>query len=95
MAVADLPVRDTLSHEIVELRRLGHQYQVEASQLLRAGRPGWEAWFEAGLELKRTAERLRAAAGQAMEPPPPITRQPVVAKPVSPRSPVTRYPYAK
>jgi len=77
------------------LRRLGHQYQVEASLLLRAGRPGWEAWFEAGLELKRTAERLRAAAGLAMEPPAPVIRQPVIGKTASAQRPVTRYPYAK
>jgi hypothetical protein len=49
--------------EAGELERLGHEYQVQASQLLRSARAGWEAWFEAGLELKRAAQRLRLISG--------------------------------
>jgi hypothetical protein len=77
------------------MQRLGHQYQVQASQLLRSGRPGWEAWFEAGLELKRAAERLQEVTSQALERPSPIIRQPVVAQQSSPRGTVPRSPYAR
>jgi hypothetical protein len=89
------PLRDELAQELIELQRLGHQYQVQASQLLRSGRPGWEAWFEAGLELKRAAERLQAVTSQTVGRSSPITRQPVVRQHTSPQGTVSRYPYAR
>jgi hypothetical protein len=52
------PTPENLEREVRDLEKLGHEYQVRASVLLRSGRPGYEAWFEAGLELKRAAQRL-------------------------------------
>ncbi len=52
-------IRERLVREVQELERVGREYQIQASVLLRSGRPGGDAWFDAGLELKRTAQRLR------------------------------------
>ena len=53
-------VREALAQEIQDLDRLGHEYQAHASNRLRSGLADYEAWFEAGLELRRSANRLRA-----------------------------------
>lgn len=77
-----------LAHEVSELERLGHEFQVLASGLLRSGRPGWEAWFDAGLELKRAAQRLRVIAPHAPAlrpvafPKKPATKEPAAPRPV-------------
>ncbi len=65
-----MAVREQVAREASELERLGHTYQVQASGLLRSGRIGWEAWFEAGLELKRAAQRLRLVIRQGIVGPP-------------------------
>ena len=46
---------------VAEIYRLGEEglrLQVEASRMARESRPAFEAWFEAGLMLRRTSERL-------------------------------------
>jgi hypothetical protein len=46
---------------VAEIYRLGEEglrLQVEASRMAREVRPEFEAWFEAGLMLRRTSERL-------------------------------------
>src|SRR5437879_9115376 len=44
--------------EIFRLGEEGLRLQVEASRMARESRPAFEAWFEAGLMLRRTSERL-------------------------------------
>ena len=89
-------IRDQLAEEADELERLGHQYQVQASGLLRSGRAGWEAWFEAGLELKRAAQHLRLITQPGVPLPALSASRTITAKPpaaASRRAPM--YPYAK
>jgi hypothetical protein len=46
---------------VAEIYRLGEEglrLQVEASRMARESRPAFDAWFEAGLMLRRTSERL-------------------------------------
>lgn len=98
---AELPdtrseIHDQLAEEADELERVGHQYQVQASGLLRSGRPGWEAWFEAGLELKRAAQRLRLIIQPGVPLPALSASRTIIAKPpaaASRRAPM--YPYAR
>lgn len=59
MIVTDLD--PSIAAEILELERAAHRLLVHASTTLRAGRPGWEPWFEAGMELQEAAKRLRQA----------------------------------
>ena len=46
--------------EICWLGEQGLSLQVQASRLARESRPEHEAWFEAGLILRRASERLAA-----------------------------------
>jgi hypothetical protein len=64
-AVADAPdaagPAASVAMLVAEVYRLGEEglrLQVEASRMARESRPAFEAWFEAGLMLRRTSERL-------------------------------------
>jgi hypothetical protein len=60
VSAADLGA--ALADEIGRLDKEGHRLQVLASRMARDTRPEFEAWFEAGLLLRRTSERLAEIA---------------------------------
>lgn len=89
-------MRERFNHEVSALEELGHQYQVQASILLRSGRPGSDVWFDAGLELKRAAERLRSAIGLSIRSLSPEAPEPNAGKGGKyPPPAVPAYPYAR
>lgn len=89
-------MRERLNHEVSALEELGHKYQVQASILLRSGRPGSDVWFDAGLELKRAAERLRSAIRLSIRSLSPEAPEPDAGKgPKDPRPAVPAYSYAR
>ena len=47
-----------LAAEVCRLDEEGRELQIRASRLARDTRPEFEAWFEAGLLLRRAGERL-------------------------------------
>ncbi len=49
-----------LADEIGRLDKEGHRLQVVASRMAQEAGPEFDAWFEAGLALRRTSERLTA-----------------------------------
>jgi len=55
METASVPA---LVSEICWLSEQGLSLQVQASRLAQESRPEYEAWFEAGLILRRASERL-------------------------------------
>jgi hypothetical protein len=52
----------TLAAEVCRLDEEGRELQIRASRLARDARPEFEAWFEAGLALRRVSERLAEIA---------------------------------
>ena len=48
----------TLADELSRLDEEGRQLQILASRMARDARPEFEAWFEAGLLLRRASARL-------------------------------------
>jgi hypothetical protein len=70
--VAELPYRAStvsaadlgaaLADEVGRLEEEGHRLQVLASRMAQDARREFEAWFEAGLLLRRASERLAEIA---------------------------------
>lgn len=57
-AVSAADLGAALADEVGRLDEEGHRLQVLASRMAQDARPEFEAWFEAGLLLRRTGERL-------------------------------------
>ena len=53
-----------LVDEIGRLDEEGRRFQLLASRMARDSRPGFDAWFEAGLLLRRTNTRLAEITGR-------------------------------
>ncbi len=61
-AVSAADLAGALADEIGRLDEEGRRLQVVASHMARDTRPEFEAWFEAGLLLRRASERLAEIA---------------------------------
>lgn len=57
-AVSAAGLGAALADEVGRLDEEGHRLQVLASRMAQDARPEFEAWFEAGLLLRRASERL-------------------------------------
>ena len=53
-----LDLEPALSAEMSRLDEEGRRLQLEASRMAQESRPEYEAWFEAGLLLRRASDRL-------------------------------------
>lgn len=61
-AVTAADIGAAIADEIGRLDEEGHRLQILASRMARDARPEFEAWFEAGLLLRRASERLAEIA---------------------------------
>jgi len=57
-ALRVLDLEPALAAEMSRLDEEGRRLQLEASRMAQESRPEYEAWFEAGLLLRRASDRL-------------------------------------
>jgi hypothetical protein len=57
-AVSEADLEPVIEAEMCRLDEEGRRLQAEASRMALDSRPEYEAWFEAGLLLRRASDRL-------------------------------------
>ena len=58
VALRAVELEPALAAEMSRLDEEGRRLQLEASRMAQESRPEYEAWFEAGLLLRRASDRL-------------------------------------